>query len=94
MQTTINISLPEKMYKDVKKMVSKQKYSSVSEYIRDALRGFLYKKEITENGFTSEFEDEVLKSAAEPIENDYVLETDKDIKNYFLHLKLPPNKKK
>ncbi|CAN5146159.1 hypothetical protein BH11PAT1_BH11PAT1_7700 [soil metagenome] len=88
---TINISLPKGMYEDVKKTVKKKEYTSVSELIRDSLRKMLY-PELTVNGFTKEFEDEVLRSAAEPIENDYVLETDEDIDNYFRHLILPKKK--
>ena len=41
--------------------------------------------ELTENGFTKEFEDEVLCAAAEPMENDILLETEEDVHNYFLH---------
>ncbi len=93
MNTTINISLPKEMYKDAKKLMSDKHYSSVSELMRDALRRLLQQKRITENGFTEEFEDLVLKSAAEPEENDIVLETDEDIHNYFLHLKVPSKKK-
>lgn len=72
--------------------MSQQHYSSISEVIRDALRHLIKKKRITENGFTEEFEDMVLKAAAEPMDNDYVLETEEDIHNYFLHHKLPKKK--
>lgn len=50
------------------------------------------KKKLTVNGFTEEFEEKVLKAAAEPIENDIVLETEEDIRNYFLHLRKPKQK--
>lgn len=93
MNTTINISLPKEMYEEAKKVMSQQHYSSVSEVVRDALRRLIKQKRITENGFTEEFEDMVLKAAAEPDDNDYVLETDEDVHNFFLHLKLPPKKK-
>lgn len=76
------------MYKDAKKAVSLRGFSSISEFIRNALRNSLYPK-LTENGFTEEFEEEVLKSAAEPIDNDIVLKTDKNIHDYFIKLKLP-----
>jgi Arc/MetJ-type ribon-helix-helix transcriptional regulator len=65
---TINISLPKAMYADAKKKVASKRYASISELVRDAVRGVLYSG-ITENGFTKEFEDRVLKSAAEPIKN-------------------------
>ena len=71
MTTTINISLPKNMYDDAKKFLVAKRYTSISELVRDSLRKTLY-EEITANGFTPEFEDYVLKSAAEPIENDTV----------------------
>lgn len=82
------------MYKDIKKWVADHKYSSVSEYFRDLARKSLYKKRITENGFTEEFEDMVLKAAAEPVEGSYVLETEKDMHNFFKHHILPKKRYK
>ena len=81
------------MYQDAKKLMSEKHYSSVSEVMRDALRRLLQQKRITENGFTEEFEDMVLKAAAEPEENDYVLETEEDMHNFFKHRILPLKKK-
>ena len=95
MTTTVNISLPQEMYKDAKKAAKERKYSSISELVRDALRRIIYsKEEITENGFPRWFEDKVLEAEREPEENDIVLKTEKDIHNYFLHLKKPRSKKK
>lgn len=71
MNATINISLPKTMYQDAKKILTKRGYVSISELIRDALRETLYPR-ITENGFTPEFEDEVLHRAAESRINDIV----------------------
>jgi Arc/MetJ-type ribon-helix-helix transcriptional regulator len=88
MLTTINISLPRDMYEDAKKALTTKRYSSVSELIRDALRRTLY-GDLTQNGFTKEFEDEVLASAAEPGKNDISLKTDKEVEDYFRHLKIP-----
>lgn len=65
---TINISLPKPLYADVKRKVAQNRYASVSELIRDAVRRILYPG-LTENGFTKEFEDRVLKAEAEPEEN-------------------------
>lgn len=94
--STINISLPKNMYEDAKKALSTGRYASISELIRDALRKVLYEEEdknaITENGFPVWFEDKVLESEKQPEENDIVLETDKDIENYFRYLKVPPRK--
>ncbi len=76
------------MYKDAKRALVTKRYSSISELVRDALRKSLY-GEITQNGFTKEFEDEVLASAAEPKKKDISLRTDKEVENYFRHLKIP-----
>ena len=59
------------MLADAKKILSKRGFSSISEYIRAAVRRDLYPR-LTENGFTPEFEAEVLKAAAEPRKNDVV----------------------
>ena len=88
---TINISLPSAMLEDAKKHMTKRRYSSMSELVRKTLRKELY-PHLTVNGFTPEFEEEVLRAEAEPVENDIVLETEKEIEDYFLHLKLPPKR--
>lgn len=79
---TINISLPKTMYEDAKAYLVRRGYSSVSELFRDTLRDKLYRR-ITENGFTPEFEEAVLRSAALPREKDKVWKTEKDIDQYF-----------
>ena len=71
MNTTINISLPKSILDDAKKYMARRGFASLSEFIRAAIRREVY-PEITENGFTPEFEAEVLKSAAQPRKNDIV----------------------
>lgn len=94
MTTTINISLPNKLYKAAKKLVAEEKYSSISEVVRAGIRRVLYDADkITENGFPGWFEDKVLESADEPRKNDIVLESEEDVKNYFKHLKTPKKQK-
>lgn len=66
--TTINISLPKPMVDEVKKVIKKRGYATMSEYIRDILRDTLYPK-LTENGFTQEEEEEILEAAREPTED-------------------------
>ncbi len=73
------------MYEDAKRTMTVRRYSSVSELVRDALRKHIY-PEITENGFTPEFEEEILRSEAEPEENDLVWETEEDVDQYFKKL--------
>lgn len=87
MNKTINISLPKSMYEDAREVVKEKRFTSISELIRHALRDVLYPGGLTENGFTPEFEDAVLKAEKQPIENDTVWETESDIDNYFLKLK-------
>lgn len=91
---TVNISLPNEMYKDAKKALPRRGYASLSELVRDSLRKILY-PEITENGFTREFEDRVLEAEKQPDEPD-VWETEEDVKNFFRkmrkELKLKRNK--
>lgn len=84
---TINISLPVSMYNDAKIISKEEGYSSISELIRHALRKILYPSGLTVNGFTSEFEDLVLESAKEPIDESSVWNTKKDIDVYFKKLK-------
>ena len=59
------------MYEDIKKALVARRYSSISEFFRDVVRRRLY-PELTENGFTPEFEEEVLRRSLEPQENDIV----------------------
>ncbi len=91
--TTINISLPKKMYEDAKKVQDSQRYTSISELIRDSLRKTLY-EEITENGFTRKFEDATLESAKEPIDESNVWKTEKDVHQYFRGLRKRVEKRK
>ncbi len=55
------------MYLDAKKVLTQKGYTSISEFIRDALREKLYPN-LTVNGFTPEFEEEVLRIANNPNE--------------------------
>ncbi|OGY12039.1 MAG: hypothetical protein A3A58_01315 [Candidatus Blackburnbacteria bacterium RIFCSPLOWO2_01_FULL_41_27] len=90
---TINISLPDPLYKEVKKLVARGGYTSISELIRDALRKKLDGSKITVNGFTEEIEKEVLWSEAGPDVSD-VWKSEKDIRNYFKNLRAKRAKQK
>ena len=83
MNTTINISLPTSMYKDAKALQKEERFTSVSELFRHALRAVLYPSGLTVNGFTPEFENMVLKSAKQPMSKDLVWKTEEDINKYF-----------
>lgn len=82
---TINISLPKNMYRDAKQTIREKGYSSISELVRDGLRKIVY-PELTENGFTPEFEEVVLRSAKESVDEKDVWETPEDIDRYFAKL--------
>ena len=88
---TINISLPKDMLEAAKRTIKRKHYASMSELMRDALRKELKMQEITENGFTGEFEDEVLRSAAEP--DIGVWETEEDVHRYFEKMRTKIRKK-
>ncbi|KKU87341.1 hypothetical protein A3A64_02800 [Candidatus Gottesmanbacteria bacterium RIFCSPLOWO2_01_FULL_48_11] len=61
---TINISLSQGLYDEAKKHQREYHYSALSELIRDALRWWLNPR-LTRNGFTPEFEREVLRAEKE-----------------------------
>jgi Arc/MetJ-type ribon-helix-helix transcriptional regulator len=82
---TVNISLPSNMYQDIKKTMQERGYSSVSELVRDAVRKIIY-PEFTENGFTPEFEDAVLRSAKKSVDEKDVWKSPEDIDRYFARL--------
>jgi len=86
MSATINISLPTQMYKDIKSVMKERGFASISEFVRSSIRSQMYPR-ITENGFTPEFEERVLRAELEPIENDGVWETPEDVHAYFQKLK-------
>ncbi len=75
------------MLEDAKFEIKEKRYASISELIRHALREVLYPNGVTVNGFTPEFEDEVLEAEKEPTKNDIILETEEDIENYFRSLR-------
>ena len=56
--------MPRGLYQQAKKQAQKYHYNSVSELIRDALRWWM-NDNLTRNGFTPEFEEEVLKAEKE-----------------------------
>jgi len=96
MTATINISMPEKLYKDAKKLVKKGKYHSISEVVRAGLRRVIYSADkITENNFPGWFEDAVLESA-EPFKKSEILKTGEGIDKYFkkLHNKIGKKRQK
>lgn len=93
--TTINISLPKSLLDEAKALLKKKHYASVSELVRHSLRKTLAEEDpnaISVNGFPNWFEDKVLEAEKSPEKDDFVLETDEDFRNYFLHLKKPQKK--
>lgn len=74
------------MYEDIRKYLSQKGYTSISEFFRDAARDKVY-PEVTENGFTPEFEEAVFEAAKEPIDHSKTWKTEKDIHDYFENLR-------
>ena len=87
---TTNISLPRTDWKALKVLAVRQETSmsdlirrSVKQSIKQQVNKAAKKQRLTVNGFTPEFEDEVLKAAAEPVDYSKVWETDEDIHKFF-----------
>lgn len=81
------------MVDEVKKIIKKRGYATMSEYVRDILRDSIYPR-LTENGLAPAIESDILQSASEPVENDIVLDTDEEVRNYFTKLNHPKNRRK
>lgn len=62
---TINISMPKGLYAEAKRKAKRYHYASISELMRNALRWWLSDEDLTVNGFTPEFEAEVLEAEKE-----------------------------
>jgi len=84
MNQTINVSLPKNLTDLARAQVKAGMYSSLSEVIRDAMRRMLNPRpKITVNGFTEEFENEVLAASESPQDKDLVFESADDLEKYF-----------
>lgn len=87
--------MPDELKKAVNQLVSRGWYASVSELIREGTRRIIETSpKLTINGFTEEFENEVLKAANEPVDKSMVWENEADIDNYFDNLKLKYKREK
>lgn len=87
---TTNITLPKDDWKALK-IVAMEQGVSMAEFIRrvvgksvrrDAGK-LIRKRRLTVNGFTPEFEKEVLKAAKEPVDENMVLKSTDDINKFF-----------
>lgn len=90
---TTNITFPRDDWKALK-IVAMEQGVSMAEFVRRVVGKTVRKtadtlirrRRLTVNGFTPEFEEEVLKAAAEPVNKDKVWRTNKDIDSYFASL--------
>lgn len=65
---TINVTMPKGLMDVARQLVASGWYGSISEVVRAGVRQVAGQQQLTVNGFTREFEDEVLKAAAEPVD--------------------------
>lgn len=87
---TTNITFPRDDWKALKIVAMEQGISMaefvrrvVGKTVRHAAGQFVRRQKLTVNGFTPEFEEEVLKAAAEPVREDMVMKTEDDINEFF-----------
>lgn len=86
-QVIVNVSMPSELKKAIDQLIANGWYTSVSELVREGTRRVIKASpKLTINGFTEEFENQVLEAAKEPIDQDLVLETEEDIDKYFNNL--------
>lgn len=91
---TTNITFPRDDWKALK-IVAMEQGVSMAEFVRQEVgravrktaKTLIRRRRLTVNGFTPEFEDEVLKAAAEPVNKDKIWRTNKDIDSYFASLR-------
>lgn len=87
---TTNITLPKDDWKALK-VVAMEQGISMAEFIRKVVGKsvrrdagkLIRKRRLTVNGFTPEFEEEVLKAAKEPADENMVLKSTDDINKFF-----------
>ena len=83
--TTINITIPNRLKEEIDKRVKSGMYSSVSEFIRSAVRNMITSGvELPYGeGFSPEAESEILQAEAQGLKRKVSLESEKDIENLF-----------
>lgn len=87
---TTNITFPRDDWKALK-IVAMEQGVSMAEFVRRVVGKTVRKtadtlirrRRLTVNGFTPEFEEEILKAAAEPIREDMVMKSEDDINEFF-----------
>ena len=98
---TTNISLPRGDWKALKVLAAQQEVSmaelvrkSVKQSITKQAQRLIKKGKLTVNGFTPDFEGEVLKAAAEPVGESKAWESEKDITVFFESVRKKARSKK
>lgn len=86
-QVIVNVPMTRQLKTDLEQLVVKGRYTSLSELMREGARKVLDSSErLTINGFTPEFEEEILKNAQEPLDSRPALKTMKEVEHYFSEL--------
>ena|SRR3990167_7666866 len=92
---TINVTMSKNLMDLTKQWIAQGWYTSVSEVVRSGVRRLAADKEqLTINGFTREFEDEVLMAAAEPVDYSKAWESEEDIDRFFASVRKEVKKRK
>ena len=84
--TTINITLPTRLKKEIQNQVKKGMYTSVSEFIRNAVRNLLTSPATTYNlPFSPEAEKEILKAEKQALleKNPVIITSQRELKEFF-----------
>jgi Arc/MetJ-type ribon-helix-helix transcriptional regulator len=79
---TVNISLPVSLYSQAKAYMENTGYASISEVMRQALRKLLRLEELTENGYTKQAEESILKEIKKPTDG-LIFKQGEDVDDFF-----------
>lgn len=89
---TVNISLPVSLYSQAKNYMENTGYASISEVMRQALRKLLRLEELTENGYTAQAEESIVKVMKEPALKDLTFKHGDNVDDFFKKLNKKTNK--
>ena len=89
---TVTINITNDMKRVLDDQVKAGWFDSMNDAVKAAMRFWVEKKELTENGFTREVEEEILRSEKSPVTG--VWKSKEDIHEYFEKLRAEIKAKK